>query len=186
MDVLGLSGIRGGSASSRSSRRNPDWFEWDSKNKSPLSPLVPTRRHRPTSRLAHQTSPWLPTLQKLTSHADLAPGAGPVTVAPWGFSQVNPNTFSRIRLAVEQGARLTWTTGPCAPGHHSRTVSRTAWCRAGAAGTCVATAWRPVTSGTSCWGVSRNFPYAGPKAESTVAEDTKWNAGEGAHQAHPS
>ena len=90
MDVLGLSGIRSESASSRSSRRNPDWFEWDSKSKSYF--VTPGAYKKAQADLKAGTSDLTLAayLAEADIHADLAPGAGPVTVAPWASPRSTP------------------------------------------------------------------------------------------------
>lgn len=106
MDVLGLSGIRVSQLLREVREETPDWFDWDSKSKSYFITASAYKKAYAELKAGTSDLSLAAHLAEADIHADLTPGAGPVTVAPWGFSQVNPNTFSRIRLAIEQGWRL--------------------------------------------------------------------------------
>jgi predicted DNA-binding transcriptional regulator YafY len=177
MDVLGLSGIRVSQLLREVREETPDWFEWDSKSKSYF--VTPTAYKRAQADLKTVTSDLsLATyLAEAGIHADLAPGAGPVTIVPWGLSQVNPHTFSRIRLAVEQGTRLRIeyrsmrTSEP-----HTRTVEPHSLIQAGRRwhmrGYCLETSeFRDFVLGRIA-----KITLLDQKSESTVDEDAKWNA----------
>ena len=159
MDVLGLSGIRVSRLPREVREETPYWFEWDSKSKSYF--VTPAAYKQAQVELKASTSDLslAAYLAEADIHADCTPGAGPVTVAPWILSQVNPNTFSRIRLAVEQGTRLKLKYRSMRPPNRTRgTRSRTAWFRPADAGICVAIAWKLVTFEISYWGVSLSSP----------------------------
>lgn len=177
MDVLGLSGIRVSQLLREVREETPDWFEWDSKSKSYF--VTPAAYKRAQADLKAGTSDLsLATyLAEADIHADLTPGAGPITVAPWGFSQINPDTFSRIRLAIEQGTRLKLEYRSMRnPERHLRTVEPHSLVQAGRRwhmrGYCLEVGdFRDFVLGRMA-----KLSILGQKAESTAAEDTKWNA----------
>ncbi|MFC5522653.1 helix-turn-helix transcriptional regulator [Polaromonas jejuensis] len=187
MDVLGLSGIRVSQLLREVREETPDWFEWDSKSKSYF--VTPSAYKMTQVELKAGTSDLslAAYLAEADIHADLAPGAGPVTVAPWGFSQVNPNTFSRIRLAVEQGTRLKLEYRSMrTPEPHPRTVEPHSLVQAGRRwhmrGYCLETGdFRDFVLGRIA-----KISILDHKAETSISEDVKWTTVVKVHiQAHP-
>jgi len=123
MEVLGLSGIRASQLLREVRDENPDWLEWDNKTKSYFVTESAYRNASAEIKAGTSELSLAAYLAEADIHADLAPGAGPVTVAPWGFSHVNPHVFSRIRLAIERGARLKLEYRSMrTPDPHQRTV----------------------------------------------------------------
>lgn len=177
MDVLGLSGIRVSQLLREVREGNPDWFEWDSKSKSHFFTPAAYKRAQADLKTGTSDLSLAAYLAEADIHADLAPGAGPVTVAPWGFSPVNPHTFSRIRLAVEQGTRLRIEYRSMrTPEPHTRTVEPHCLIQAGRRwhmrGYCLETSdFRDFVLGRIA-----KITLLDQKVEFTVAEDTKWNA----------
>ena len=177
MGVLGLSGIRVSQLLSEIREETPDWFEWDSKSKSYF--VTPAAYKKAQGELKAGTSDLslAAYLAEADIHADLAPGAGPITVAPWGFSHVNPYIFSRIRLAIEQRTRLKLEYRSMrTPEPHSRTVEPHSLVQAGRRwhmrGYCLETGdFRDFVLGRVA-----KLSMLDQKAEATSAEDTKWNA----------
>jgi len=177
MDVLGLSGIRVSQLLREVREETPDWFEWDSKSKSYFVTPAAYKRVQADLKTGASDLNLTAYLAEADIHADLAPGAGPVAMAPWGFSQVNPHTFSRIRLAVEQGMRLRIEYRSMRnPEPHTRTVEPHCLIQAGRRwhmrGYCLETSdFRDFVLGRIA-----KITLLDQKGESTVAEDTKWNA----------
>ncbi|MDI1246702.1 MAG: WYL domain-containing protein [Rhodoferax sp.] len=176
IDVLGLSGIRVSQLLREVREETPDWFEWDSKSKSYF--VTPAAYKMAQAELKAGTSDLslAAYLAEADIHADLTPVAGPVTVAPWSFSQVNANTFSRIRLAIEQGARLKLEYRSMrTPEPHPRTVEPHSLVQAGRRwhmrGYCVDTGdFRDFVLGRIA-----KLTMLDQKADSKVAGDAKWN-----------
>lgn len=187
MDVLGLSGIRVSQLLREVREETPDWFEWDSKSKSYF--VTPAAYKKALAGLKAGTSDLslAAYLAEADIHADLAPGAGPITVASWGFSQVNPNTFSRIRLAIERGTRLKLEYRSMqTPEPHVRTVEPHSLIQAGRRwhmrGYCLE------TSDFRDFVLERvaKITVLDQISENTVIEDSKWNAVVNVRiQAHP-
>ncbi len=177
MDVLGLSGIRVSQLLREVREETPDWFDWDSKSKSYF--VTPTAYKTAQAELKAGTSDLslAAYLAEADIHADLATGAGPITVAPWGFSQVNPNIFSRIRLAIEQGTRLQLKYRSMqTPEPHTRTVEPHSLIQAGRRwhmrGYCLETSdFRDFVLGRITKIIELD-----QRSENTVMEDSKWNA----------
>lgn len=177
MTVLGLSGIRVSQLLREVREETPDWFEWDSKSKSYF--VMPVAYKKAQAELKAGTSDLslAAYLAETDIHADLAPGAGPITVAPWGFSQVNPNIFSRIRLAIEQGTRLQLEYRSMqTPEPHTRTVEPHSLIQAGRRwhmrGYCLETSdFRDFVLGRITKIIELD-----QRSENTVIEDSKWNA----------
>ncbi len=176
MDVLGLSGIRVSQLLREVREETPDWFEWDSRSKSYF--VTPAAYKKAQTELKAGTSnlSLAAYLAEADIHADLAPGAGPVTVAPWGFSRVNPNIFSRIRLAIEQGTRLKLEYRSMrTPEPHPRTVEPHSLIQAGRRWHMRANCLETGDFRDFVLGRIAKLNMLDQKAESTVAEDTKWN-----------
>lgn len=177
MDVLGLSGIRVSQLLREVREENHDWFAWDSKSKSYFATPAAYKRAQADLKTGTSDLSLAAYLAEADIHADLAPGVGPVVVAPWGFSPVNPYTFSRIRLAVEQGARLKIEYRSMqTPEPHTRTVEPHCLIQAGRRwhmrGYCLETSdFRDFVLGRIA-----KITLLDQKAESTAAEDTRWNA----------
>ncbi len=177
MDVLGLSGIRVSQLLREVREETPDWFEWDSKSKSYF--VTPTAYKKAQSEFKTGASDLslAAYLAEADIHADLTPGASPVTVAAWGFSLVNPSTFSRIRLAVEQGTRLKLQYRSMrTPEPHPRTVEPHSLVQAGRRwhmrGYCLETGdFRDFVLGRIA-----KLTLLDQKAEFTIADDTEWTA----------
>ncbi|MDO8319077.1 WYL domain-containing protein [Rhodoferax sp.] len=177
MSVLSLSGIRVSQLLREVREENPDWLEWDSKSKSYF--VTPAAYKKAQAELKAGTSDLslAAYLAEADIHADLAPGAGPVAVAPWGFSQVNPHVFSRIRLTIEQGMRLKLEYRSMrTPDPHPRTVEPHSLVQAGRRwhmrGYCLETGdFQDFVLGRIA-----KLTMMDQKAESTVEQDTKWNA----------
>lgn len=176
MDALGLSGIRVSQLLREVREETPDWFEWDSKSKSYF--VTPAAYKKALVELKAGTSDLslAAYLAEADILADLAPDAGPVTVAAWEFSRVNPSTFSRIRLAIEQGTRLRLEYRSMrTPDPHSRTVEPHSLVQAGRRwhmrGYCLETGdFRDFVLGRIT-----KLAMLDQKAESTAPGDTKWN-----------
>lgn len=177
MSVLGVSGVRVSQLLREVREETPDWFEWDSKSKSYF--VMPAAYKKAQAELKAGTSELslAAYLAEADIHADLAPGAGPITVAPWGFSQVNPNIFSRIRLAIEQGTRLQLEYRSMqTPEPHTRTVEPHSLIQAGRRwhmrGYCLETSdFRDFVLGRVT-----KITVLAQRSENTVIEDSKWNA----------
>ncbi len=176
MDVLGLSGIRVSQLLREIREETPDWFEWDSKSKSYFVTPIAYKKVQAEFKAGTSDLSLAAYLAEADIHADLKPDVGPVSVAPWGFSQVDPNTFSRIRLAIERSTRLKVeyrsmrSTEP-----HPRTVEPHSLVQAGRRwhmrGYCLETGdFRDYVLGRIA-----KLSMLDQKAESTVSEDTKWN-----------
>jgi predicted DNA-binding transcriptional regulator YafY len=176
MELLGLSGIRVSQLLREVRDETPDWFEWDSKSKSYF--VTPAAYKKALAELKVDTSELnlAAYLAETNIHADLVPGAGPVTVAPWGFSRVNPHIFSRIRLAIEQDTRLKLEYRSMrTPEPHPRTVEPHSLIQVGRRwhmrGYCLETGdFRDFVLGRIT-----KLNMLDQKAESTTAEDIKWN-----------
>lgn len=175
MDVLGLSGIRVSQLLREVREETPDWFEWDSKSKSYFVNDIVYKKTHADLKAGTSDLSLAAYLAEADIHADLALGAGPVTVAPWGFSQVNPHVFSRIRLAIEQGTRLKMEYRSMrTPEPHPRSVEPHSLVQAGRRwhmrGYCLETGdFRDFVLGR----IAR-VSMLDQKAGSTVAEDAKW------------
>ena len=177
MDVLGLTGIRVSQLLREVREETPDWFEWDSKSKSYF--VTPAAYKKAHAELKAGTSDLslAAYLSEADIHSDLTKGAGAVTVAPWGFSKVNPNTFSRIRLAVEQSTRLKLEYRSMrTPEPHHRTVEPHSLVQAGRRwhmrGYCLDTGdFRDFVLGRIA-----KLTMLDQKSETTVADDTKWTS----------
>lgn len=177
MDVLGLSGIRVSQLLREVREETPNWFEWDSKSK---SYLVADAAYKKTGIEIKDGTSELSLAAYLAEsdiHAHLSLGAGPVTVAPWGFSPVNPRVFSRIRLAIDKGKRLKLEYRSMrTPEPHQRTVEPHGLIQAGRRwhmrGYCLETGdFRDFVLGRVV-----KLSMLDQNSETTVAEDTKWNA----------
>jgi len=106
MDVLGLRGIRVSQLLREIREDATHWFKWDSKSKSYYVTDDAYWKTNAELKVGQSDLSLAAYLAEADIHADLNPGAGQVTVAPWGFSHVNPRVFSSTRLAIEQGTRL--------------------------------------------------------------------------------
>ncbi|MDD2919694.1 WYL domain-containing protein [Rhodoferax sp.] len=177
MDVLGLSGIRVSQLLREVREETPEWFEWDSKSKSYFVTPAAFKRAQAELKAGLSDLSLAAYLAEADIHADLTPGAGPVTVAPWGFSKVNPSTFSRIRLAIEQGTRMKLEYRSMrTPEQHPRTVEPHSLVQAGRRwhmrGYCLETGdFRDFVLGRIT-----KLTTMDQKSETTVAEDTKWTS----------
>ncbi len=177
METLNLSGIRVSQLLRQVREETPDWFEWDSKSKSYFVTPVAYKSVQAELKAGTSDLTLAAYLAEADIHADLALGDGPVTVAPWAFSQVNPNTFSRIRLAIEQRTRLKMEYRSMrTPEPHPRTVEPHSLVQAGRRwhmrGYCLETGdFRDFVLGRIA-----KLSMLDQKAESTVAQDTHWNA----------
>lgn len=177
MDVLGLSGIRVSQLLREVREETPAWFEWDSKSKSYFVTAAAYKKTQAELKAGTSDLSLAAYLAEADIHADLAPGAGPVTVAPWGFSLVNASTFSRIRLAAEQGTRLKLEYRSMRnPEPHPRTVEPHSLIQAGRRwhmrGYCLETGdFRDFVLGRIA-----KLTMMDQRSENSVAEDSKWNA----------
>lgn len=177
MDVLGLSGIRVSQLLREVREETPHWFEWDSKSKSYF--VVDAAYLATKAELKAGTSELslAAYLAEADVHADLEPGAGPVTVAPWSFSHVNAHVFSRIRLAIEKGNRLVLEYRSMrTPEPHQRTVEPHSLVQAGRRwhmrGYCMETGdFRDFVLGRIA-----KIAILDHKAEFSAADDAKWIA----------
>lgn len=177
MGILGLSGIRVSQILRDIREETPDWFEWDSKTKSYLVKTAAYKRNHAELKAGKSDLSLAAYLAEADIHADLAPGAGPITVAPWAFFQVDPHVFSRIRLAIEHSQRLKLEYRSMrTPEPHPRTVEPHSLVQAGRRwhmrGFCLETGdFRDFVLGRIA-----KLSILDQKAKSTVAEDAKWNA----------
>ena len=177
INILSLSGIRVSQLLREVREETPDWFEWDSKSKSYFVNDTIYKKTQAELKAGTSDLSLAAYLAEADIHADLAPGAGPVTVAPWGFSQVNPYVFSRIRLSIEQGTRLKLEYRSMRmPEPHQRTVEPHSLVQAGRRwhmrGYCLETGdFRDFVLGRIA-----KLVMLDEKAEAPTAEDTKWNA----------
>jgi len=175
MDILGLSGIRASQLLREVREETPNWFEWDNKSKSYFVTDAAYKKAFTELRAGTSDLSLAAYLAEADIHADLAPGAGQITVAPWGFSQVNPFVFSHIRLAIEQGMRLRLEYRSMrTPEPHQRTVEPHSLVQAGRRwhmrGYCLETNdFRDFVLGRIA-----KLSIQDQKAETTVAEDLKW------------
>lgn len=187
MDLLGLSGIRVSQLLREVREETPDWFEWDSKSKSYFVTSAAYKRAQAELKAGTSDLSLAAYLAEADIHGDLTPGAGPVTVAPWGFSQVNPHVFSRIRLSIEQSTQLKLEYRSMrTPEPHSRTVEPHSLVQAGRRwhmrGYCLDTGdFRDYVLGRIA-----KLSMLDKKAESSIEEDTKWTSAVKVRiQAHP-
>ena len=177
MDVLGLSGIRVSQLIREVREETPDWFEWDSKSKSYFVTPAAYKKAQVDLKTGTSDLSLAAYLAEADIYADLATGAGHVTVAPWDFSRVNPQTFSRIRLAVEQGSRLRIEYRSMrTPEPHARTVDPHSLIQAGRRwhmrGYCLETSdFRDFVLGRIA-----KITVLDQRSEHTVTDDSKWNA----------
>lgn len=177
MEVLGLSGIRASQLLREVRDENPAWLEWDNKTKSYFVTEAAYRSASAELKAGTSELSLAAYLAEADIHADLAPGAGPVTVAPWGFSHVNPHVFSRIRLAIERGARLKLEYRSMrTPDPHQRTVEPHSLVQAGRRwhmrGYCLETRdFRDFVLGRIA-----KLAMLDQKAEASSADDAKWTA----------
>ncbi|WP_114970406.1 WYL domain-containing protein [Rhodoferax ferrireducens] len=177
MDVLGLSGIRASQLLREVREENPNWLEWDNKTKSYYVTNAAYRKTNVELKAGTSELSLAAYLAEADIYADLAPGAGPVTVAPWGFSHVNPHVFSRIRLAIEQRTRLMLEYRSMrTPEPHLRTVEPHSLVQAGRRwhirGYCLETDdFRDFVLGRIA-----KISMLEHKAETSSAEDAKWSA----------
>lgn len=175
MDVLSLSGIRVSQLLREVREETPHWFEWDSKSKSYYVTDAAYRTTNAELKAGTSDLSLAAYLAEADIHADLAPGAGPVTVAPWGFSQVNPHVFSRIRMATEQRKRLKLEYRSMrSPEPHQRTVEPHSLVQAGRRwhmrGYCLETGdFRDFVLGRIA-----KLSMLDQMAEASIAEDAKW------------
>lgn len=175
MDLMGLSGIRISQLLREVREETPEWFEWDSKTKSYFVTPAAYRQASADLKAGNPDLSLAAYLADANIHADLAPGSGPVTVAPWGFSQVPPATFSRIRLAIEQGLRLQLMYRSMrTPEPHSRTVEPHSLVQAGRRwhmrGYCLETGdFRDFVLGRIA-----KLTASKEKITSSAADDTRW------------
>ena len=177
MDVLGLSGIRVSQLLREIREDAPHWFEWDSKSKSYYVTDDAYRETNPELKAGKSDLSLAAYLAEANIHADLDPGAGQVTVAPWSFSHVNPHVFSRTRLAIEQGTRLKLEYRSMrTPEPHQRTVEPHSLVQAGRRwhmrGYCLETGdYRDFVLGRIA-----KISMLEHKTETSSAEDAKWSA----------
>lgn len=177
MDVLGLSGIRVSQLLREVREETPNWFEWDNKSKSYFVTIAAYKKAQAELKAGSSDLSLAAYLAEADIRVDLTPGAGPVTVAPWGFAQVNPNTFANIRLAIDQGRRMKLEYRSMrTPEPHPRTVEPHSLVQAGRRwhmrGYCLETAdFRDFVLGRIV-----KFSMLDQQSEIAVAEDTKWNA----------
>lgn len=175
MDVLGLSGIRVSQLLREVRDENPNWFEWDNKSKSYYVSDAAYRKTNVELKAGSSELSLAAYLAEADIHADLDPGAGQVTVAPWSFSHVNPHVFSRVRLAIEQGTRLKLEYRSMrTPEPHQRTVEPHSLVQAGRRwhmrGYCLETGdYRDFVLGRIA-----KISMLDHKAETSVADDAKW------------
>jgi predicted DNA-binding transcriptional regulator YafY len=177
MNVLGLSGIRVSQLLREVREETPEWFEWDNKSKSYFVTQTAYKKAQADLKTGSSDLSLAAYLAEADIHADLAPGAGSVTVAPWSFSQVNPYIFSRIHLSIEQSTRLKLEYRSMrTPEPHPRTVEPHSLIQAGRRwhmrGYCLETGdFRDFVLGRIA-----KLAMLNHKSESTVSDDTKWNA----------
>lgn len=177
IELLGLSGIRVSQVLREVREEAPDWFEWHSKSKSYFVTPAAYREAQAEFKAKTYDLSLTAYLSDANIHADLLPGPGPVTLSPWNFSQVNPSTFSRIRLAIEQGARLKLEYRSMhTPEPHPRTVEPHSLVQAGRRwhmrGYCLDSS---DFQDFALAHIAKLTPLA-QKAESTIAGDAAWNA----------
>lgn len=176
MDVLGLSGIRVSQLLREVREDNPGLLEWDNKSKSYYVTDSAYRKTNAELKTGSSELSLAAYLAETDIHADLDPGAGQVTVAPWGFAHVNPHVFSRIRLAIKQGTRLKLEYRSMrTPEPHQRTVEPHSLVQAGrrwhTRGYCMETGdYRDFVLGRIA-----KISILENKVETSVAEDAKWN-----------
>lgn len=177
MSVTGLSGIRVSQLLREAREEFPDWFEWDNKSKSYHVTDRAYREAQHGSRNDSSDFGLAEYLADVDAHADHAPGFGPVTVAPWRFSQVCPRTFSRIRLAIERGTRIEMEYRSMrTPEPHLRTVEPHSLVLAGRRwhmrGHCLESGdFRDFVLGR----IAKLVPLE-EKAQTSAETDAKWNA----------
>ncbi|WP_315139321.1 WYL domain-containing protein [Achromobacter marplatensis] len=176
MGVLGLSGIRVSQILRAVREETPDWFEWDSKSKSYYVTAMAYKKAHAQLKVGAPDLNVAAYLVVADIHADLTPGTGPVTVAPWGFSHPNPYFFSRIRMAIEQGTRLQLGYRSMrTPEPHLRTVDPHSLIQTGRRwhmrGYCLETEdFRDFVLGRIA-----KITLLEQHAETAVAEDANWN-----------
>ena len=177
MGVLGVGGIRVSQLLREVREETPNWFEWDSKSKSYFVMPAAYKTAQAELKAGNSDLSLGAYLAESDIHADLAPAAGPITVAPWGFSQVDPHIFSRIRLSIEKGTRLKLDYRSMqTPEPHARTVEPHSLIKAGRRwhmrGYCLETSdFREFVLGRIAKIIELD-----QRSENTVIEDSKWNA----------
>lgn len=107
-DVTGLSGIRISQIIREVREQTPDWFEWDTRTKSYVVTPIAYQQASSALKAGESDLSLSAYLADTNIDNDPASGIGPITIAPWSFSQVNPSVFSRIRLAIERRTQLSF------------------------------------------------------------------------------
>lgn len=102
MERFGLSGTRASEWLKEFRDARPDWSEWDTK----LRSLVTTRA---AYRAIEKNEATAVSFMGFTE-PDVMPLDGNSTlVLPWNFSRMSPYVFSRLRLAIKDGVRVTFS-----------------------------------------------------------------------------
>ncbi len=175
--LSGLSGIRVGQLLLVICEGPHDCFECDSKAKSYFATPVAYKKTQSGLKASTSNLTFAAYIADADIYADRTPGAASVTVTTWGFSQVNPSTFSCVCLSMGQGTRLKLEyRSMCTPKLHPSTLVPHSLCQ--------------VTRRLHMYGYKleigdfRDFvlgriaklPILDQKVESTIAQDIKSNA----------
>jgi WYL domain len=177
MDILGLSGIRVSQLLREVREENPNWLDWSNKSKSYYVTDAAYKKTGAELKAGVSDLGLAAYLAEADIYADLDPGAGSVTVAPWGFTHVNPYVFSRVRLAIEQSTRLELKYRSMrTPEPHQRTVEPHSLVQAGRRwhmrGFCIETGdFRDFVLGRIA-----KISITDQKGETSVTDDAKWIA----------
>jgi hypothetical protein len=177
MDILGLSGIRVSQLLREVREENPNWLDWSNKSKSYYVTDAAYKKTGAELKAGVSDLGLAAYLAEADIYADLDPGAGSVTVAPWSFTHVNPYVFSRVRLAVEQGTRLELKYRSMrTPEPHQRTIEPHSLVQANRRwhmrGFCIETGdFRDFVLGRIA-----KISIADQKSETSVTDDAKWIA----------
>jgi hypothetical protein len=177
MDILGLSGIRVSQLLREVREENPNWLDWSNKSKSYYVTDAAYKKTGAELKAGVSDLGLAAYLAEADIYADLDPGAGSVTVAPWSFTHVNPYVFSRVRLAIEQGTRLELKYRSMrTPAPHQRTIEPHSLVQAGRRwhirGFCIETGdFRDFVLGRIA-----KISMTDQRGETSVTDDAKWIA----------
>ena len=106
IQALGATAIRASQRIRELRDELPHWFSWDSKTRSYLTTAIAYQEAEKDLVSEDSDLQLSAYLAESDIYPDLAAKAGQVSIAPWGFSQVKPYIFSRLRLAIDGAQRI--------------------------------------------------------------------------------